>query len=60
MVFIYNVFLINLRYRFSMFLMKKKEGVGVKNLIIKNDGWGIFLNLIYIFVFFELYFNIIY
>lgn len=32
----------------------------MKNLIIKNDGWGIFLNLIYIFVFFELYFNLIY
>lgn len=40
--------------------MKKKEGVGAKNLNIKNDGWGIFLNSIYIFVFFELYSNLIY
>lgn len=60
MVFTYNALLTNSRYRPSTFLMKKKEGVGAKNLTIKNDGWGIFLNSIYIFVFFELYSNIIY
>lgn len=60
MVFTYNALLTNSRYRPSTFLMKKKEGVGAKNLTIKNDGWGIFLNSIYIFVFFELYSNLIY
>lgn len=60
MVFTYNALLTNSRYRHSTFLMKKKEGVGAKNFNIKNDGWGIFLNSIYIFVFFELYSNIIY
>lgn len=60
MVFNYNALLTNSRYRPSTFLMKKKEGVGAKNFNIKNDGWGIFLNSIYIFVFFELYSNIIY
>lgn len=59
MVFTYNALLTNSRYRPSTFLMKKGGG-GAKNLTIKNDGWGIFLNSIYIFVFFELYSNIIY
>lgn len=59
MVFTYNALLTNLRYRPSTFLMKKGGG-GAKNLTIKNDGWGIFLNSIYIFVFFELYSNLIY
>lgn len=60
MVFTYNALLTNSRYRPSTFLMKKRRGWGQKNLNIKNDGWGIFLNSIYIFVFFELYSNIIY
>lgn len=57
MVFTYNALLTNSRYRPSTFLMKKKEGVGAKNLTIKNDGWGIFLNSIYIFVFFWVIFQ---
>lgn len=60
MVFTYNALLTNSRYRHSTFLMKKGRGWGQKNLNIRNDGWGIFLNSIYIFVFFELYSNIIF
>lgn len=60
MVFTYNALLTNSRYRPSTFLMKKRRGWGQKTSTSKNDGWGIFLNSIYIFVFFELYSYIIY
>lgn len=60
MVFTYNALLTNSRYRPSTFLMKKRRGWGQKTLNIRNDGWGIFLNSIYIFVFFELYSSLIY
>lgn len=53
MVFTYNALLTNSRYRPNTFLMKKGKG-GAKNLNIKNDEWGIFLNHFFIFVFFEL------
>lgn len=48
MVFTYNALLTNSRYRPNTFLMKKGKGGGrAKNLNIKNDEWGIFLNHFY-------------